>query len=401
MVTSFMPQSPKGRRIRDVDGTPQTIVERGQAIETLGEQMLTSADTLEAIATRSVADGSQKGKAITALRDQIDDSYTTLRQAGELYKPVGPVIRAYGDELQRIQSPLNGSAGECQVLWTAFDNLPGADPRGSVGIDLSPQLQLPAADEEAQAEQDEDKRLAYERWETEAETFDTWYDAWETAYDDAVGGIEQELADSIEDSFWSGFAEVMGWVALGLGIAALVIGGPIIAALALVAGALYLAATIGQYVNGEASVTDIVLAGLGVFPIGKLSNLTKLMHFNGPALRAFGKGASGNLGNLRGLLSRPTVGPNSLVGLYRSGGRSAVIRQLGLGSQGYGAVRRTHVAFYIGNRAGLEGGLGAVRNLARLDTGLQFLGNLSRFNSWSGRLGGPSVVTPPWLGPLV
>ena len=125
-----MDRSPKGREIELVEGNPGDIISRGEKIESLGTQMLDSADTLERIKNEAVSDGSQKGKAIEKLKDSIGDSYETLREAGELYEPVGPVITAYGTALEGCKPTINNAVEDCESKWATYDSLPG-DREGS------------------------------------------------------------------------------------------------------------------------------------------------------------------------------------------------------------------------------------------------------------------------------
>lgn len=266
-----MDKSPAGRDIEHVKGNPGTISTRGDAIAALGQQMLDSATVLEQIATRSTA---QQGKAIDKLVETIGDAYKQLRGAGELYKPVGPVIAAYGDTLAEVQPKINAHADNCDQLWSTYDGLPGkVDPRGTGGL-FQPDEGSPEA--EAQAEEDAAKKVAYEAWEQEAEDFDADYNTWEQAFDDAVSGVTEEMSGKIADGWTQWLAtikDVLSWAGFVLAIAAIIIGGPIIGALAAIVAGLTLIVVVIQFARGEASWVDLTLAIIDVIPIGKIGGI--------------------------------------------------------------------------------------------------------------------------------
>lgn len=79
--------SPQGRSIVDVEGSPDDISKRGTEIKELGDKMLECASVLDDIKNNALDYGGQEGKAIDKLRESIGDSYTTLKEAGDLYQP--------------------------------------------------------------------------------------------------------------------------------------------------------------------------------------------------------------------------------------------------------------------------------------------------------------------------
>lgn len=368
-----MKDSPKGREIKHVAGNPEAIIKRGNEITELGEQMEDAATTLWRLRNSTVDGDAQKGKAIEALRDSIDDSYEKLFDAAELYKPFGPVMTTYGEALDRCKPQIDSLADQCEEAWNTFNSLPGeVVPRGTGGL-FQPDEGSPEA--EQQAEEDAAKKDAYDAWHDKAVAWDGWYDDWEDAFDTACGDVSDATSGKIKDSFWSDFADVMGWVALVIGIAALIIGGPFLAGLAALAGLIYLVAVIGQYANGEASMTDIALAGLAVLPFGKLAKLSTFTKLgNLTKLAQLGKGAQnikilqkvGGKGflALKGLKSMPKlVNKDGLVGIYKNRGAAAVLKKLVTGEErAYTGVLRTYKSFYQG--AGPE--LAALRNTQAL-----------------------------------
>ncbi|UFU03365.1 hypothetical protein LQF12_01770 [Ruania suaedae] len=372
-----MTQSPRGRTIMHVQGQPQEIIDRGTAIETLGGQMRESAAVLGSIKDRAA---DQQGQAIDALRESIGESHEVLAEAADLYEPVGPVIRSYGEALSDVKPKLDAHADECETLWSTFVALPPhgtyVAERGTGGL-FQPEEGSPEADQ--QAEEDQAKRDAYEAWEAEAVAFDNDYDTWESAYDEAVQSIGEEMAGSIKDGFWDNWGDiikgVLSWASLILGIAALIIGGPLLAALALIAGLAYLAVTVYEYSEGDASLLDVGLAALGVLPVGKLANLTKGLHLNKLGFKAMGKGMLGNFGKLKGLTTKPFGG--GLYSTFKNKGTAAGLNQLFLGSPSFRSVHRTHKSMWEGSGRWLASMRSSttVRNIAIVDYGLGVASN--------------------------
>lgn len=402
-----MEWSPKGRKIEYVEGDPTVIEERGAAIKTLGDQMLNSADVLEDIKNRALDGEDQKGKAIEALRESIGDSYSILREAGQLYEPVGPVIEKYGSKLSVAQSMIKYYVDQAESRWETYDGLPGElVPRGAGGF-LEPDVGSDEA--EQNAEEDAAKKAAYEEWKDSAENFDRWYgdpdneDSWEQIFDEAVDGITDGMAGKIKDSFWDAIGDFLSIAALVLGVVAMFVGGWVIAAIALAVAAMYLAVIIIQYNLGEKSGMDIFFAALGVVPVGKLSNMTKLLH-GSRGLKAFGKGAFGNISKLgRANGFQRLSGKFFKEKAFAFNGWKGGFKNVLMGSGGPKAVHREHMRLYFGpgGREAFIGGQNAIRNLSRLDFGLRFAGNIS---GWSGRVASVSDwknPAPPWMGALV
>lgn len=266
-----MDKSPAGNDIEHVKGDPESITERGEAIATLGEQMIDSATLLEQIATRATE---QQGDAIEKLIETIGDAYKQLKEAGELYKPVGPVLTTYGEALTDLQPKINTHADNCVELWGTYSALPGdVEPRGTGGW-FEPDDG--SAEAEKQAEEDAAKKAAFEAWESEAGDFDSDYNTWEQAFDDAVSGITDEMSGKIADGWTQWLAsikDVLSWAGFVLGIAAIIIGGPIIGALAAIVAGLTLIVVVIQFARGEASWVDLSMAIIDVIPIGKIGGI--------------------------------------------------------------------------------------------------------------------------------
>lgn len=262
-----MDQSPKGREIEHLTGDSAVIVDRGNKIEELGIQMSEAATVLEQIATGELADGQMQGKAVAELQDKIGSSYETLREASELYTPVGPLIAAYGKSLGEIQDKMRPLVDSCTDKWAAYEALPG--------------------DREEDDTEGQAKETAYNEWQDDAESWDAQYDTWDEAYELAVSGIGNEMAGSIKDGFWEIFGfliNILEAIAMVFMIAGLFLGG-IVAVIGFALGALVLIGKIVQASAGKATVTDVLLAVLAILPFGKLGQI-------GKAWGQLGKGAA-------------------------------------------------------------------------------------------------------------
>jgi len=268
------PNSPRGRRIGHLEGDAATIVRRGTEIERLGEDMLDSAATL-----RAIADGAsgQRGLAVEKLQDVVGDVHEELKRAGDMYRPTGPVVRAYGEALAEVKPRLDRRADAADEAWGDFARTPGFLD-GERPAWNAPEADSPEA--EAQADADRAKQAAYDAWLEEANAFDAEYDTWEAAFERAASNVGEVLDGAIEDGFWdkvdgfvAGTLEVLKWVGLALAIAAIIVGGPLIAALSAIVAIATLALTIYQKVRGDTGWKEVILATIGVIPFGSLGKV--------------------------------------------------------------------------------------------------------------------------------
>lgn len=270
----FMQSSPGGRTIRELEGDAGTIRRRSGSIASLGIQMQDSATFLRTLAEQT---DDQRGEAVEKLREIVADTYEELQRAGRLYEPTGPVLVSYADALDDVQPRINASAQRCAELWQSYaadrGHLPGTRPSFGAPEEGTPEA---AANEQADAR----KEAKYEDFIAEARTFDREYDTWETAFDTAVSGITEVLDGKIEDDFWDkmdGFAagtlEVLSVVGIVVGIAAIIIGGPIFAAIGTVVGLITLGLTIYQAIRNDKGWDAVLIAAIGVIPFGSAGKL--------------------------------------------------------------------------------------------------------------------------------
>lgn len=366
-----MPDSPKGREIKTVEGSPSGIIARGTKIEELGKKMDTAADTLQAIKENTFAGGEQQGKAIEKLQETIGDSYKVLEEAAELYKPVGPVIVKYGEMLETYKPIIDRSASTCSDLWDTYDALPG-DKDDSMTEDDGGILGIGDTDKEEAAE-NQAKKEAYDNWEDEAERFDTWYDVWEDGFDEAVNGISDGLAGAIEDSTWDNISdfvnaayEILTWAALIIGVIAIFCTG--LGALAAILALAAFALSVVKYLNGAQTLGQLGLDALGIIPVTKLSNLTKLGHLanmaKGNKLTALARTwKTVNKGPV-GALTKSAIAKDPLK--FKSG--SELVE--GLIGKGFKSFKTDNLKMYMGNFDSLKNGLGVFKGLNLVEFGI-------------------------------
>lgn len=318
-----MEPSPGGNTIEYVDGEPQGIIDRGDDITKLGQEMLDSADVLENVEKRAMGADGQKGKAIDSLRESIGDSYTTLREAGNLYKPVGPVISDYGTALRSVKTNIKDTVDECVDLWDKYVSLPGHyPPIGGAENDSGDSDDSGESDDEA-------KKDAYLAWKKRAGDFDDYYNTWEQAFDDACGDITTAMSDSIEDGWWDNWGSdvfevlntILSIAGLIAGIVAMFVSGAWI--VALVIGIAALAVTAMRFAHDEASGLDLALAVVGVVPFGKLTKVFSAADEVAGATRT-ATAASGGANGLSDLAGVSSTGRKFVNGLLRvTNGQSA------------------------------------------------------------------------------
>lgn len=307
------PYSPRQRHIQHVAGNAEAIIQRGSAIKALGEQMLDAATTLENLKNSSIDEGAQKGQAIEKLRESIDDSYSTLREAGNLYEPVGPVLITYGNALARHKPLIDAYADQCEELWRAYEALPGDREGRGTGSPLQPEPGSPEA--EAQADEDAAKQDAYEAYLAVARQFDSEYDDWSEAFETAADGVHQEVSGSIKDGFWEfldDLMEVLNWAGLVIGVLALIVGGPFVAIAFAIAAAVLVVASIQMFDSSKSwgqRWTSLGFAIVGVVPFGKFGAMADEVTALGKLKVASGWGAPYTLtSNMSDNLLRVTSG---------------------------------------------------------------------------------------------
>ncbi|MEJ3404460.1 hypothetical protein WDJ51_06925 [Rathayibacter sp. YIM 133350] len=295
-----MDTSPKGREIEWIEGNASDIISRGNQIHSLGEQMIGSAGILEAI--HDGASG-MKGLSLDKIREVVGDVFNDLRAAGKLYGPSGEAIRNYGSALAEVQTGLRGIIDDAEDYWHKYSSAQAhwneldkkahapqtPPPAGQTGK-TPEQTQLDHDLSSADTQRDHYKAL----FDAEGEKYDAKWDTWDEAFESAASKISDAMESGIHDHWndnLAGFVEValkvLAYVGLVLAVLALVIGGPIIAALATIVAILTLIGTIYQMTQHRADGVDLAWAIVGVIPFAKFA---KFAEGGAVGAKAVGKG---------------------------------------------------------------------------------------------------------------
>ena len=290
--------SPKGRWVVELAGDAGTIRSRGQQITRLGNQMATSATFLSNLA----ADASgMKGEAVEKLQEIVGESYVQLGQAAELYKPIGPILVDYAGVLDEYQPRIRVRVQNCTDTRTAYESAPGFR-QGSRPFWAQPAPWRSEEEKQTMGEandtEDLKKEQLWEAYQSSLVAFDNDVDSWEELFDDAASRVEASFDGKIKDSFWDnvdGFVavavEVLKVAGMIVAIAGIIIGGPIIGAIAAVISVATLALVAYQFIRGDANGWDLGLAIVGVIPFGSLGKLANgkqgLIDIAGDTFKAF------------------------------------------------------------------------------------------------------------------
>ena len=316
--------SPLGRPIDIVEGDGDGVEQRGHQITTLGEIMREGYKTVHGIVTHGL-ESEMTGDAVEKLAEACREVQGELDLAATLYEEVGPYVRDYGTVLSSVRTRMLSIVPEAEELWEAYqraiEDYEQAlhSPVPSPSVVTAPGTPAPEPDPEAveQAEQLHEQSItgarssrdaAYELWAEKGDEFDEQYDTWHEAFEIAVTGIRTEIANGIQDDWkdnFDGFVaaalKVLQVAGIVLGVLALVIGGPIVAALGALVGVLALLGTIWQFSRGDANGLDLALAIVGVIPFGAI----------GESFSAFRAGGNGLTAGFRSWMSVSKVSGNS------------------------------------------------------------------------------------------
>uniref|UniRef100_UPI0006E1D9BA DUF6531 domain-containing protein n=1 Tax=Streptomyces atriruber TaxID=545121 RepID=UPI0006E1D9BA len=115
----------------------------------------------------------------------------------------------------------------------------------------------------------------------------------------------EEVGDWVSDN-WDTIVAVCKVVVAVVGVIAMIVGGPILAAIVIVAGAIVLADTLSKYAKGQATLMDVAFAAMDCVPGMKgITTAAKL-----------GKGLKGLKGGLKGFKSARTALKDGAKGAY-------------------------------------------------------------------------------------
>jgi len=301
-----MQNSPAGHEIRKISGDGAEITRRGTEMESLGMQMRESAALLKAI-----VDGARgKGYSIDSLKESAGEVHADLAKAGDRYEPSGTVLRRYGEALEDVQSTIDTIVDNCVELWSRYQGANGA--YGEAGRRIPPTDETPEQTAQREDHLDElrgSRDAAFDAWEVEAARYDQPYDTWNTAYENALTGLEDANDRGVEDRWWDnalpfveGLLTVLTFVGIALAVLAIIVGGPWILLAGAIVGLAALALTTFKVLaGGRGGWQDIAIAAIGVFPFGRMAKLGTLFRGAGTFGSRFGTFAKGFGSDLIGI----------------------------------------------------------------------------------------------------
>ncbi|WP_409240449.1 RHS repeat-associated core domain-containing protein [Streptomyces sp. PA5.6] len=244
------------------------------------------------------------GKTADAFTEKFEDAPSKLKKLKKSYEMAGDALSAYWPELERAQSLADKAlvkGREAQAdLSSAKSRLSSADswveragkeadkykdkPGGGKDVPKPDEDKVKAATrnahsaEKAQksAQGDVDsaksaleaaKKMAADARKMREEAAGTAKKKIDEASDAGIRNRKwwEEIGDWVSDN-WDTIVAVCKVVVAVVGIIAIIVGGPILAAIVIVAGAIVLADTLSKYAKGQATLMDVAFAAMDCVP---------------------------------------------------------------------------------------------------------------------------------------
>ncbi|MGW0531454.1 DUF6531 domain-containing protein [Streptomyces sp. NPDC003032] len=288
------------------------------------------------------------GKTAEAFTEKFEDAPSKLKKLKKSYGMAGDALAAYWPELERAQSLADKAlikGREAQAdLSSAKSRLSSADSwvekagkeadkykdEGGKGSGGGKDVPKPDPDKvraatrnatsaesaqksaksdvtSAQNALDAAKKMAEDARRMREEAAGTAKRKIDEASDAGIRNRKwwEEIGDWVSDN-WDTIIAVCKVVVAVVGIIAMIVGGPILAAIVIVAGVIVLADTLNKYRKGQAGLLDVAFAALDCVPGMKgLTTAAKL-----------GKGLKGLKGGLKGFKSARTALKDGAKGAY-------------------------------------------------------------------------------------
>ncbi|MEU1151377.1 DUF6531 domain-containing protein [Streptomyces sp. NPDC005863] len=284
------------------------------------------------------------GKTADAFTEKFEDAPDKLKKLKKSYEMAGDALAAYWPELERAQTLADKAlvkGREAQAdLSSAKSRLSSADSwveragkeadkykdDGDKGKDVPKpdESKVRAATRNAHSAEkaqksaqgdvdsaksalDAAKKMAEDARKMREEAAGTAKRKIDEASDAGIQNRKwwEEIGDWVSDN-WDTIVAVCKVVVAVVGVIAMIIGGPILAAIVIVAGAIVLADTLSKYAKGQATLMDVAFAAMDCVPGMKgLTTAAKL-----------GKGLKGLKGGLKGFKSARTALKDGAKGAY-------------------------------------------------------------------------------------
>ncbi|MFF1697144.1 RHS repeat-associated core domain-containing protein [Streptomyces sp. NPDC058257] len=278
------------------------------------------------------------GKTAESFTAEFEDAPGKLKKLKKSYEMAGDALSAYWPELERSQAladkalvkarEAQGSLSSAQTRLTSADSWVDkagkeADKYKDDGGSKDKDVPKPDPDkvkaatrnatsaEKAQSDAKSDvtaaqnnldaaKKMAEDARKMREDAAGTAKKKLEDASDAGIKNRKwwEEVGDWVTDN-WDTIVAVCKVVVAVLGVIAMIIGGPILAAIVLVAALVVLADTLNKYAKGEAGLLDVAFAALDCIPgmkgLTSLRGLAKGMKGLKAGLKGLGKGLKGGL----------------------------------------------------------------------------------------------------------
>ncbi|MEU1333646.1 DUF6531 domain-containing protein [Streptomyces sp. NPDC005865] len=247
------------------------------------------------------------GKTADAFTEKFEDAPDKLKKLKKSYEMAGDALSAYWPELERAQSLADKALAkgrEAQAdLSSAKSRLSSADSwveragkeadkykdDGDKGKDVPKpdESKVRAATRNAHSAEkaqksaqgdvdsaksalDAAKKMAEDACKMREEAAGTAKRKIDEASDAGIQNRKwwEEIGDWVTDN-WDTIVAVCKVVVAVVGVIAMIVGGPILAAIVIVAGAIVLADTLSKYAKGQATLMDVAFAAMDCIPGGK------------------------------------------------------------------------------------------------------------------------------------
>lgn len=257
-----------GNALQQFAGSPDVIANTAEQYKTLGDAMKTTADTLRDIADSQISLGTDR------LKEDAEKLEGDLRKAGVRYSDTGAALAPYATALETARDWYTRnhaavSAAERRYLEadSAYFSVLNTPSYGDTDPEESAEELGDAQRELAGAEEDRER---------EWQAFDSVFSVWEAAFDTAADGVAEAMdAADNDDGKWDWLTDalkILGYALIVLAVAALfVVSSPwstILLATTIALSAVHLAGNVYLYMNGKASLSDVLWSAFGLVTAG-------------------------------------------------------------------------------------------------------------------------------------
>lgn len=381
-----------------VPGEPEVVERAGRHYRKVAVAINEAAAKL-----RRIAGGQDmQSDAVNAFRDSANTVAEEISRAHERYDAVGQALSSYAPQLRDAQDESVAALRQAKDAEAAQASAHQAAEAAQGRVDTAAKGADTTADQGAQRRAAGSADAAGDALAAARTRLQNAIDARDTAAKRAIGGINEVVKDAdLNDGLWANYGakivewvgKIADWVAMAAGILALAFAWfpPLAAALAtvaLIAGAVSLAAKATLALTGDGKWSEVGWAALGVlsFGVGRaamagLRGSVKGLKATRALTRVQSKGLGRNLGRLAGKASRRQ-------GMVRNG-RDAVadLRKVPGQLKGFKEIPRwrqyaTAENFRKADYTGFKGAVDEMRRAQPAFDEARRAGGLARSEAW-------------------